>query len=314
MKNTIPHIQKGDTIAIVAPAKAISPELVNYAKHWFETKGFKVVLGQNVCGEINYFSGTDLERTVDFQQAIDNQNIKAIICARGGYGAVRILDSIQWAAQLREPKWIVGFSDITVFHQHLQRFDLPSIHATMPLNFRDNSTDSLETLLHALQGKQYTITTTPSTFNKKGSAKAELIGGNLSIVYSLLGTDSQPNYKGKILFLEEVGEQIYAVDRMLFSLKKAGVFDQIAGLIIGGMTNIKDTTEKPTALQLEEIVLQHFPFRKIPICFDFPAGHIDDNRALAFGELVHLNVGDEVTLHFTRETIKQLEQKETIEL
>lgn len=291
----IPYIQPGDLIKIIAPAKAIEAEHVLNAKAFLELKGYKVEIGKHCLGSHFYFSGTDQERMSDFQEAIDNPAIKAIICARGGYGSVRIVDRIQWASQLRNPKWIVGFSDITVFHLLMNQFELPSIHATMPLNFQQNSNEALQTLMDSLEGKAYEITISSNKHNKNGQAIGEVIGGNLSIVYSLLGTDIKVDFKNKILFIEEVGEQIYAVDRMLYSLKKAGVLDAISGLIIGGMTDIKDSTANSTGLTIEQIVLQHFVYRNIPICFDFPAGHIDDNRAIIFGQNVHLNVSDSKT-------------------
>lgn len=296
--NSIPYIQPGDLIQIVAPAKAIEEELVLYAQKFFEDAGYKAEISKHCTGRYHYFSGTDEQRAEDFQKALDNPDVKAIICARGGYGAIRIVDRLQWANQLRYPKWIVGFSDITVFHQQLQKFEQKSIHATMPLNFRENTPESLKTLLNALEGKPYGIKLPGSLHNKQGKAEGELIGGNLSIVCSLLGTDIQPNYKGKILFLEDVGEQLYAIDRMFFSLKKAGVLDNISGLIIGGMTDLKDTTATTIGMSIEEIVLQHFEYRKIPVCFEFPSGHVNDNRALIFGERAQLEVGDTVKLTF----------------
>lgn len=300
MISNIPSLNKGDLICILAPAKAIEEEHVYFAKVFFEKAGYTVLISPHCIGQYNYFSGTDEERTFDFQQALDNPDIKAIICARGGYGTVRIIDRIQWAGQLRYPKWIVGFSDITVFHQYLQKLGQKSIHATMPLNFQSNSSEALQTLLDALEGKPYRIETESCQYNQMGIAEGQLIGGNLSIVYSLIGTDTQPDYKGKILFLEDVGEQLYAIDRMLFSMKKAGILDIISGLIIGGMTDLKDTTAVTIGLTLEDIVLQHFQYRKIPICFNFPAGHINDNRALILGEKVRLEVGTSTILEMKR--------------
>lgn len=294
--NSISNLIQGDLILIIAPAKAIEKNLVDYAKNFLIEKGFKIEIGANCFNTHNYFAGTDLERATDFQWAIDHPTAKAILCARGGYGSIRIFDRIQWAAQLRNPKWIIGFSDITLFHQYMQRMELKSLHATMPLNFQENSTASLDTMLNALQGIPYQIEAPTTSFNQLGTTTGEVVGGNLSIIYSLLGTELQPSYKSKILFIEDVGEQIYAIDRMLFSLKKAGTFDQINGLIIGGMTDIKDTTAIPTAFIMEEIVLQHFMFRKIPIAFNFPAGHIDDNQAIIFGQ----NATLEVTQNSTR--------------
>lgn len=298
MNSPMSQLKKGDLIAIVAPAKAIEKEYVDFAFDFFKSNGFNVVLGKHVLGRNNYFSGTDLERLSDFQEALDNPDVKAIVCARGGYGAVRIVDSINWAGQLRDPKWIVGFSDITVFHQRMFRFGIESIHATMPLNFATNTSESLETLLKAMTSQDYKIESTPSEFDKRGSATGILVGGNLSILYSLLGTDDQIDYTDCILFIEDVGEQLYAIDRMLFAFKKAGIFNRISGLIVGGMTNLSDTNP-PSGLQLEQLILDQFEYSKIPICFGFPAGHVDDNRALVFGKEVELKVDNESsTLYF----------------
>ncbi|MCO5261059.1 MAG: LD-carboxypeptidase [Crocinitomicaceae bacterium] len=299
--NAIPYLKKGDLIEIVAPAKAIEKELIEFAKIRLEEIGFKVKISPNCTDRFNYFSGTDEQRLTDFQQALDNPDVKAIICARGGYGAVRIVDKIKWANQLISPKWIVGFSDITVFHQQMQLLDQKSIHATMPLNYNENSKESIETLIDALTGKSYSIEIEGNDFNKKGSAIGKIIGGNLSILYSLIGTDSMPDYKNKILFIEDVGEQLYSIDRMLFSFKKSGILDEIKGLIVGGMTNIKDSTEVSIGMNIEDIILQHFQYRRIPICFNFPSGHLDDNRAIVLNETVNFEVTNKVNLTFNRE-------------
>ncbi len=296
--NKIPYLKKGDLIEIVAPAKAIEDKYVEFARNFLIQKGFLVKISNNCLGRHNYFSGTDVQRLHDFQTALDNPEVKAIICARGGYGAVRIVDAIKWANQLIHPKWIVGFSDITVFHQQMQCLEQKSIHGTMPLNFEENTPESLQTLIDALTGKSYKIEIEGNPSNQKGSTNGKLIGGNLSIVYSLIGTNCQPNYKNKILFIEDVGEQLYALDRMLFSFKKAGILDEISGLIVGGMTNMKDSTEVSIGMTVEEIILQHFTYKKIPICFNFPSGHLDDNRALILGENVQLKVDSTVSLEF----------------
>lgn len=289
MNTKIPFLQPGDIIAIVAPAKSIDNELVLNAAAFFESKGYQVEIGEHCTGEFNYFSGTDIKRTADFQKAIDNPNVKAIICARGGYGSIRILDRLNWAAFLRDPKWIVGFSDITVFHQHVQCMNLPSIHATMPLNFTENTSESLTSMLDALEGRELNVEIPYSASNKLGKAEGILLGGNLSIIHGLIGTDAQPDYTDSILFIEDLAEQLYHIDRMFYSLAKAGILDKINGLIVGGMTDMKDTLV-PFGQTLEEIILAHFAYRKIPIAFNFPAGHIEDNRALIFGNKVALNV------------------------
>jgi muramoyltetrapeptide carboxypeptidase len=298
MNMTIPKLEKGDLIYITAPAKSIDQKCVDAAKDFFEANGFKVLVSDHCCGEHHYFSGTDSERRQDFQYGLDHPEIKAIVCARGGYGCIRILDQLQWASMLRNPKFLVGFSDVTVFHQRMQRFGLESIHATMPLDFEKNTKDSLSSLLAALKNEPYSIQSPANKWNRKGQARGKLVGGNLSIVYSLLGTEDQIDYSECILFLEDVGEQIYHVDRMFYSFAKAGVLNRINGLVIGGMTDMKDTAIS-LGSSVEEIILAHFSFRKIPIVFDFPAGHLADNRALIFGRAVNLCVEDQGFIHFS---------------
>ncbi len=288
--NQVPaSLQPGDLIAIVAPAKAIERELVFFAKDFFEKEGFRVAISEHCLGQHHYFSGNEEERLRDFQEALNNPEVKAIVCARGGYGCVQILDRIQWAAQLREPKWIVGFSDVTYFHQRQQRHGIASIHGTMPLNFQQNSNEALSTLVETLKGNYQPIQWNSAKNNRLGEAQGTLVGGNLSILYALLGTDDQIYFQDTIFFIEDVGEQIYAIDRMFYALSKAGILDQIRGLIVGGMTDLTDTAT-PYGKSYEEVILTHFDYRKIPIAFDFPAGHIDDNRALVLGAEVKLSV------------------------
>lgn len=291
METRIPYLIPGDTIALVAPAKAIEAALVDEAKLFFENHGFRVQIGVHCKGEFHYFSGTDWERASDFQSAIEDPEVKAIVCVRGGYGCIRIVDMINWAGMLRFPKWIIGFSDVTVFHQRMQRYQLPSIHATMPLNFQSNSEEALASMLDALQGNTLEYSFPSDLTNKLGRAKGNLIGGNLSILYSLIGTDEQPNYQDCVLFIEDLAEQLYHIDRMFYALAKAGILDRISGLIVGGMTDMKDTAT-PFGQSLETIVLNHFTLRNIPIAFGFPAGHIDDNRALIFGTDVEFEVSE----------------------
>lgn len=287
----------GDLIYITAPAKAIEKEHVDFAVSFFENARFKVLVSKNCLGQHHYFSGTDEERLEDLQYGIDHPEVKAIVCARGGYGCVRIVDRIQWASMLREPKWMVGFSDVTVFHQHLQQLNLPSIHGSMVLNFKDNTQEALTTLLMALKGESLSLSAT-STQNKPGHAEGALIGGNLSIVYSLIGTNNQPDYSDKILFVEDLAEHLYHIDRMFYALNKSGILDKISGLVVGGMTDLEDTAT-PFGMSVEEIILAHFKYRNIPIAFGFPAGHLNDNRALILGKKVRFYVeGTTSELHF----------------
>ncbi len=293
----IPVLKKGDTIAIVAPAKSIEKEHIDFAVDFFEQQGYKVLVGKNCLNQHHYFAGTDEERLSDFQEALDNPEIKAIICARGGYGCVRIVDEIQWASLLNHPKWIVGFSDVTIFHQRINILGLPSIHGTMPLNFKENTNEALTTLLQHLEGNHQAISFPSHPMNIQETAEGTLIGGNLSILYSLLGTDDEVNFQDTILFIEDLAEQLYHLDRMFFAFKKAGVLSQIKGLIVGGMTDMKDTAI-PFGKSLEEIIVEHIKPYNIPLVFGFPAGHINDNRALVFGKKIRLELAKEVNVSY----------------
>ncbi|MDX1650908.1 MAG: LD-carboxypeptidase [Brumimicrobium sp.] len=291
-------LKKGDTVAILAPAKAIEEAHIERAKTLWQNAGFKVLVSENCLGSHHYFSGTDAERTTDFQRAIDDEKVRAIICARGGYGCIRILDRINWASFLEDPKWVLGFSDITIFHQKLAKLGVCSVHSTMPLNYKENSSEAIETMFDVTQGKKVTFQWESSPFVKKGRTEGALIGGNLSVLCGLIGTKDMPDYTDRILFLEEVGEHLYAVDRMFYQLEKSGILDGIRGLIVGGFTNMKDT-EVPFGSCLEEIINKHFQYRNIPVAFGFPAGHIDDNRALLLGSQALLEVGkDNCSLNF----------------
>jgi len=288
-------LKKGDLIYITAPAKSIDEVTVAFAKNFFETQGFRVELSKHCFGAFNYFSGTDEERAADLQAGIDHPEAKAILCARGGYGCVRIVDQLQWANMLREPKWLIGFSDITVFHHRLFKLGVQSVHGTMPLNFEKNSPEALQTLVEAITGNQKSLTWNANVNNRIGKANGKFIGGNLSILYSLIATSDAYFFEGNILFLEDLAEHYYHLDRMFFSLRKSGILDRISGLIIGGMTDMEDTTI-PFDMTTEEIVLQHFTYSRIPIAFGAPIGHIDDNQAVIVGAEVELEVNNELSL------------------
>ena len=286
-----PALNPGDLIYITAPAKITDPKTVFFAKEYLEKKGFKVLLSKNCFGNHYYFSGTDEERMLDFQFGIDHPDVRAILCARGGYGSIRLVDRINWANMLREPKWLIGFSDITVFHHRLNKLGVQSIHGSMPINFEKNTEAALKSLVNTLKGSWPQFLLPPNQSNKPGVAIGNLIGGNLSIVYSMLGTDDQYDFEDSILFLEDVGEHYYQVERMIFALGKAGVFEKTKGLIIGGMTELEDT-DPPLGRSIEEIILEQLRFSNMPVIFNFPAGHIEDNRAIVFGKKVQLTVGE----------------------
>lgn len=286
------NLVPGDTIALIAPAKAIEPDLVDAAVVLLETAGYKVLVGKHAKGQHHYFSGTDDERAADLQWAIDHPAVKAIVCARGGYGAVRLLDRVQWANFLREPKWLLGFSDITNFHLHAMQLDIESVHCTMPLNFAENSPEAVASMFTVLKTGTAQHAWPSEPINRIGEASGILVGGNLSILYAALGTPLCPNFQGAILFIEDIGEQLYQLDRMFHALKMAGAFDQIAGLIVGGMTDIKDTAI-PTGFDIASMILSQVQYRSIPVAFNAPIGHINDNRAVIVGRYSQLNVTDE---------------------
>jgi muramoyltetrapeptide carboxypeptidase len=277
-------------IRIVSPAKFIDKESVFFAKRFLENAGFKVELSKHCLGNYNYFSGTDEERRIDFQNALDDKNLDAILCSRGGFGCVRIIDDLDFSVFVETPKLILGFSDVTVFHNHINKYcKIPTIHSSAPLNFKTNSKESLQSIIDVLTNQPLYYQIKPHPNNVFGQTEAEIIGGNLSILYSLIGTNSDIDYTNKILFIEDLSESIYAVDRMLWSFKKAGKFNALKGVIIGGFTNISDTAVS-YGKTLNELFLEQFSLLNIPVCFGFPAGHIDDNRSLRLGHLANLNV------------------------
>ena len=304
------YLQKGDKIAIVAPAKRMLAgeldEAIALIKQW----GFEPVLGKNIYNvyDLGYlYAGTDEERATDFQWAINNPEIKAIWCARGGYGCVKIIDQLDFSAFNQNPKWIIGYSDITVFHNHLNTLGYQTIHGVTAKKLAnvDYHKDSYPSLYHTLIGEQLTYQIENHPFNKEGEVKGELIGGNLSMIYSLLGSPSTIQPLNKILFLEDWFENWYAVDRMLMNLKRNGIFDQISGLILGSFTHM-DTEEEngenynhPYDPKTYEVINEIVKDYNIPIAYQFPAGHTGYNLSLKMGSQVHLKVNsNSVTLSF----------------
>ena len=286
-----PYLQKGDSVAIVAPARSVSIEEMMPAITLFEEWGLKVVLSENLFAVHNQFAGTEAERAEDFQKMLDDEEIKAIFCARGGYGVVRIIDLLNFENFIHHPKWIVGYSDITVLHSHIHtRFGIETLHATMPINVYANPNyESTESMYDALFGKQLSYQVPTSSLSRVGEGNGELVGGNLSILYSLSATESDINTDGKILFIEDLDEYLYHVDRMMQNMKRSGKLNYLSGLIIGGMTEMKDNTI-PYGATAEEIILEAVAEYDYPVCFGFPTGHFDDNRALIMGREVTMNV------------------------
>ncbi len=283
-------------IRIVSPAKSIDQLHVDFAENFLEQHGFEIEIGTYALGQDHYFSGTIQERLSDFQYALDDPSIDIILCARGGYGSVQLIDELDFSAFLNDPKLIVGYSDVTVFHSHITaNFKIPTLHASAPLNFAENTPEALESLLNAFNGIENVYKITPHSLNVLGEVEAMVIGGNLAILYSLLGTNSEADFKDKILFIEDVGEAVYAVDRMFYALKKAGKLSQIKALMVGGMTNMKDS-EIPYGKSIEEVIHSHIAPLNIPLVFNFPAGHIDDNRAVIIGKKATLSADSETVI------------------
>ena len=290
------YLKKGDKIAIVAPARKISLEEIKSAIDILESWGLEVVLSKNLFKSDNQFSGTDNERADDLQTMLDDSSVKAIIIARGGYGTIRIIDKLDFTKFKQQPKWIVGYSDLTILHSHIHNFEIETLHATMPINFTKNEA-ATESLRSALFGEQLKYETGAHQLNKKGICEGELIGGNLSLLYALTGSISDIDTRGKVLFIEDLDEYLYHIDRMMLNLKRSGKLSRLVGLVVGGMTDMKDNAI-PFGKNAEEIILDAVKEYNYPVCFNFPAGHIDKNMAIYFGKKVKLKVEEKITLEF----------------
>ncbi|TVZ56509.1 muramoyltetrapeptide carboxypeptidase [Lutibacter sp. Hel_I_33_5] len=287
------YLQEGDTIAIVAPAGILKnrKDVIAKAKKLAESWGLKVVLGKNLFTQAHHFAGTDDERCEDFQKALDNPNIKAIWAARGGYGSVRILDKLDFTQFLKNPKWIIGYSDITAFHNHIHNLGVETIHGMMPTSLEEKPEEIIKTIAtykKALFGDNLSYTIPSSKYNRNGNVNGQLVGGNIAILASMLGSKSQISTEGKILFIEEIGEYKYSIDRMLQSLKRAAYFTKVKAVIVGDMTKVKKNST-PWGSSIQQLILDVVP-KDIPVLFDFPAGHESDNRAMILGRSIKLAV------------------------
>lgn len=293
-------LRQGDTVCIVAPGRKLDRGIIHSAASIVERWGLKVKIGKNLFSEKhNYLSGTDAERLNDLQEALDDAAIHAIICARGGYGLTRILDQVDFTLFARTPKWICGFSDITALHLKLQSLNIQSIHGTMPVQFSDSSfASSAKQLRDILFGEDISITASASVHNRPGEAVGESVGGNLSLLAESLGTASELLTDNKILIIEETGEYIYRLDRMLVQLKRAGKIKNLAGLVVGHMTDIREGA-LPFGESFEQLIRYHTKEFSYPIAFNFPTGHDNPNMAWIEGALAKLVVTQtEATLRF----------------
>lgn len=286
MIETPPYLEAGDVIGIVCPSGAMPIERISECIRVInEEWGFQTKVGKTVGNSFNYFSGTDEERLTDFQQMLDDDEVKAILCARGGYGLSRIIDRIDFKKFKKQPKWIIGYSDVTVLHAHLySNYYISSLHSPMAGAFNDAGyiTRFVQSLKNALEGKKMKYSCEAHELNKKGEAIGELVGGNLSLLVHLIGTDSDIKTRGRILFLEDIGEYLYNIDRMMYQLKRSGKLARLAGLIVGGFTEMKDT-ERPFGQDAYEIIHDVVKEFDYPVCFDFPVRHGKENYALKIG-------------------------------
>ena len=291
---TPPYLVAGDTVYLSSPAKAVDEASLLKTKGILEAWGLKVLFAPHVLGRHHYFSGTDEERCADFQWGLDSPEIKAILCTRGGYGCVRIVNQLNWDRFIANPKWIIGFSDVTVFHQKVNRLGYQSIHGIMPLGFSEGTEASRQTMKQALFGDSYVLEAPSGPNNVLGEATGTLIGGNMTILYSLLATDLSYSFSDKILFLEDIGEHLYKIDRMLYAFEMTGVFNELKGLVLGGFTELEDT-DVPFGQEVSALILARVERLGIPVAFDFPIGHIADNQALTLGKRVHLSVSSSMS-------------------
>lgn len=284
-----PALQKGDQVAIIATARKVQRNELEPAINLLKSWGLEAVIGNSIGIENHQFAGTDQERADDLQTQINNPNIKAIWCAKGGYGSVRILDLVDFTSLLKQPKWLIGYSDVTAIHSELQKIGLCSLHAQMCLGFEGKTEETMTSLKSVLFGKKVKYETQAHHFNQFGQTEGRLVGGNLSMIYSLCGSPSAIDPDNAILFLEDLDEYLYHIDRMMQNLKRNAYFEKLKGVIVGGMTDMNDNAI-PFGKTAEEIISEILQAYNFPVLFNFPAGHISDNRALILGQKVTLEV------------------------
>jgi len=292
-----PYLKAGDTVAIVAPSGILKHRIgeVQEAQALLKSWGLHAVVGKHVFSKSNHFAGTDDERCEDLQNALDNPKISAIWCARGGYGTVRILDKLNFSKFKKNPKWLIGYSDITALHNQIHNEGVESLHAIMCVSLPKDQSEiktSITTFKNTIFGNPLSYTLEGSRYNRMGNASGPLVGGNLTMLHTMLGSKTSIDTSGKILFIEEIGEYKYHIDRMLQSLKRAGYFDACNGLVVGDMSKMRTNTTL-WGTSVEQLILDALSDYNFPIAFNMPAGHEKDNRALILGRMVELNVKTE---------------------
>jgi len=288
------YLKQGDTIGIVAPAGYMPFEKMETCVNTLQDWGYTVKLGDTThSNSSNYFSGTDDERLADIQQMLDDRNVKAILFARGGYGVSRIIDRINFKRFKRSPKWLIGYSDITVLHSHVfSRYGIATMHAPMAAAFNDGENEYILSLKNAISGAKADYHSAAHEFNRSGEVTGRLVGGNLTLLAHAVGTPSDLNTKRKILFIEDIGEYLYNIDRMFLQLKRSGKLNKIAALVVGGFSDNKDT-ERPYGKTVEEIIYDQIKEYKFPVCFNFPVSHEKENYALKIGVEYRLSIKNE---------------------
>lgn len=292
MMITPPYLKPGDRVGIVCTARKLEMETIQEGVDKLKAWGLVPVVGDTIGKEDNQYGGTDAERTADLQRMLDDPMIKAVWCARGGYGTVRIIDKIDFYRFVKNPKWIAGYSDITVLHSHIHKIGIETLHSIMPSGIEDNSDEAVQSFKDGLFGQKISYTVDATDMNRNGNGTGEVVGGNISILYSLCGSPSDLNTDGKILFIEDLDEYLYHVDRMMMNLKRNGMLSNLNGLLVGGLTKMHDNTI-PFGKNAKEIVWDAVKEYDFPVCFDFPAGHVDDNRTLIMGRQAGLEVSDD---------------------
>lgn len=288
-------LEKGDKIGIVAPARKIQMGEIEASIKVFEGWGLEVELGKNIFAQHQQFAGTDEQRASDLQEMFDNPEIKAIVSARGGYGTIKTMTHLRFDEFIKNPKWIVGYSDITALHAHLnQNLRVKTIHGIMPFNFLKDASEneSIKSLKKALFGEKLVYEIEVVDLNKLGKSEGELIGGNLSVLYSLAGTEFDINTDGKILFIEDLDEYLYHIDRMMMNLKHGGKLKNLKALMVGGMSDMNDNIV-PYGKSANEIILDAVQEYDYPVCFGFPSGHLEMNLALILGSLIKFDVNNQ---------------------
>jgi len=290
------YLKVGDTIAIIAPSGVLNDHenYINKAKKLLESWELNVIIGKNIFNNYGHFSGTDKERTKDFQRALDDKTISAIWCARGGYGAMRIIDDLDYTEYLKTPKWIIGYSDITAIHNDLHILGSESIHSIMCKSLEDkdiNNDRSIQALKDVLFGNKLSYNFNNKPENKLGKTSGQIVGGNLTLLHGLIGSKSSINTAGKILFIEDLGEYHYHIDRMLISLKRAGYFDNCNGLVVGDFSDLRKNTT-PFGKNIKEIILDAVKEFNFPVLFDFPAGHEELNMPIILGRNIIMDINN----------------------